>query len=437
MIGNHAPQPLLISSLLTHAERHHGEQQVVSRRVEGDTHRCSYRDLARRSRSLAAALGALGIGFADRVATLAWNGHRHLELAYAVSGSGAVLHALSPRMGTDQLAWTSRHAKDRILFFDVSFLPIVEVMATKATTITTFVALTDREHMPLASAGLRKLLCYEDLIDGHGGRFEWPVFDENSASSLCYTLGPGGVPKGVLYSHRSTLLQAFAAAQPDAFGCSAADTLLPVVPMSQGNAWGLPYVACMVGAKLALPGPWLDGDSLLKLVEAEGVTVSAAAPHVWRSVLSHAQSRGLGFGRLRRMIIDGALCPPAEGDAALPQRHEVQVLHAWGTTDTHALGAVCALKPGQMALGADQQLAVQPRQGRPAFGVEMKIVGDDGRELPHDGVSRGRLLMRGPWVAAGYYQDEDEAAGAPDVEGWFPTDELATIDPNGLLHFGR
>ena len=274
MLGQMMQQPLLISTLLTHAERHHGEREIVSRRVEGDLHRQTYRELAARSRRMANALAALGVGFGDRVATLAWNGYRHMELYYAVSGSGAVLHTLNPRLHADQVVWIADHAEDAVLCFDLTFLPLVEAIAPRVKTIRHFVAMTDRAHMP-ASTSIPNLFCYEELMADASDRFEWPSFDENTASSLCYTSGTTGNPKGALYSHRSTLLHTYAAALPDALNCSARDTILPVVPMFHVNAWGLPYVACMTGAKLVFPGPHLDGQSLHDLFESEVVTVPA------------------------------------------------------------------------------------------------------------------------------------------------------------------
>jgi acyl-CoA synthetase (AMP-forming)/AMP-acid ligase II len=428
MNGLMMQQPLLISTLLTHAERHHAEQQIVSRRVEGDLHRQTYRDLAQRARRLANALAARGIGFGDRVATLAWNGHRHMELYYTVSGSGAVLHTLNPRLHPDQVVWIADHAEDQVLFFDLTFLPLVEAIASRVSTIKAFVAMTDREHMP-ASSAVPNLLCYEELIDAHSPEFTWPSFDENSASSLCYTSGTTGNPKGALYSHRSTLLHTYAAALPDALNCSARDVILPVVPMFHVNAWGLPYVACMVGAKLVFPGPWLDGKSLHELFESEGVTVSAGVPTVWQGLLAHVEAHRLSFGTMRRTIIGGSACPPAMM-RAFQERYDVQVLHAWGMTEMSPLGTVCTLKPGQLQLCDDQRLEVQAKQGRVVFGVDMKIVGEDGRELAHDGMAAGELFVRGPWITSSYFKGE---GGDPLVDGWFPTGDVSTIDADGFM----
>jgi len=428
MLGSMMHQPLLISSLLTHAERHHGDQEVVSRRVEGDIHRYTYRELGARARRMANAVAALGVKFGDRVATLAWNGYRHMELYYAVSGSGAVLHTLNPRLHPDQVVWIADHAEDQVLFFDLSFLPVIEAVAKRVKTVKAFVAMTDRSRMP-ATTAIPNLLCYEDLLEAQLDKFDWPVFDENTASSLCYTSGTTGNPKGALYSHRSTLLHTFAAALPDGLSCSARDVILPVVPMFHVNAWGLPYAACMVGAKLVFPGPFLDGKSLHELFEAEGVTVSAGVPTVWQGLLAHVEANNLKFSTMRRTIIGGSACPPAMM-SAFQDRYHVEVLHAWGMTEMSPLGTACVLKPKQLALPPEERLMVQAKQGRAVFGVDMKIVGDDGAELPHDGKASGELLVRGPWIIREYFKAE---GGDPLRDGWFPTGDVATIDADGFM----
>ena len=290
MLGQMMQLPLLISSLIVHAERHHGEQEVVSRRVEGDIHRTTYREMAQRSRQMAKALGALGVKMGDRVATLAWNGHRHMELYYAVSGSGAVLHTLNPRLHPDQIVYIADHAEDQVLCFDMTFLPLIQAVCGRTKTVKHWVAMTSRAHMP-ADAKIPNLLCYEDLLEAQDDRFEWPSFDENTASSLCYTSGTTGNPKGVLYSHRSTVLHTFAISLPDALNVAASDSILPVVPMFHVNAWGLPYAACMNGAKLVFPGPGLDGKSLYELFESEKVTCSAGVPTVWQGAAGLRRSQ--------------------------------------------------------------------------------------------------------------------------------------------------
>ncbi|WP_088285122.1 3-(methylthio)propionyl-CoA ligase [Ideonella sp. A 288] len=433
MNGLMMQQPLLISSLLTHAERHHGDREIVSRRVEGDLHRQTYRELAARSRRMANAMAMLGVGFGDRVATLAWNGHRHMELYYAVSGSGAVLHTLNPRLHADQVVWIADHAEDQVLCFDLTFLPLVEAIAPRVKTIKAFVAMTDRAHMP-ATSSVPGLLCYEDLLDTSSPAFTWPLFDEHTASSLCYTSGTTGNPKGALYSHRSTLLHTFAAALPDSLNCSARDTILPVVPMFHVNAWGLPYVACMVGAKLVFPGPFLDGKSLHDLFEAEGVTVSAGVPTVWQGLLGHVEANDLSFSTMRRTIIGGSACPPAMM-RAFQERHDVQVLHAWGMTEMSPLGTACTFKARHDTMDAEGRFAVQAKQGRAVFGVDMKIVGDDGQALPHDGKASGELMVRGPWIIQDYFRSEGGSPLVPDDDGrgWFPTGDVSTIDADGFM----
>ena len=426
-------QQLLVSQLLVHAERHHATQQIVSRRVEGDIHRTTYAELARRSRQLASALLSLQVQPGSRVATLAWNGYRHLELYYAVSGSAAVLHTLNPRLHAEQLAYIADHAGDEVLFFDLSFLPLVEAVAPRLASVRAFVAMTDRAHMP-ASTSLPALLCYEELLEAGSPDFAWPDFDERSASSLCYTSGTTGNPKGVLYSHRSTMLHSYAAALPDALNCAARDVILPVVPMFHVNAWGLPYIACMVGAKLVFPGPALDGRSLFELIESEGVTLSAGVPTVWQGLLGYAKSQAARFTSMRRTIVGGAACPSAM-TREFQDDFGVQVLHAWGMTELSPLGTVCAFKPAHEALDSAQRLRLQQRQGRVVFGVDMKIVDDRGGEMPWDGTASGELLVRGPWVVERYFRDEggDPLVRDEQGRGWFPTGDVATIDASGMM----
>jgi len=424
--------PLLISSLIEHAERHHGDVEIVSRRVEGDIHRCTYRQLHGRSRQMANALAAQDLRPSDRVATLAWNGYRHLELYFAVSGSGAVLHTINPRLHPEQIAWIVNHAEDRLLFFDLTFLPIIEAIAPHCRTVRRFVAMADRAKMPAASKV--DLLCYEDLVDTHSDRFTWPVFDERAASSLCYTSGTTGNPKGVLYSHRSTLLHAYASVAPDALNLSSRDTVLPVVPMFHVNAWGLPYSSTMSGAKLVMPGPNLDGKSLYELFEAERVTVSAGVPTVWQGLLAHTEANNLSFTTMNRTVIGGSACPPAM-TRLFEDKYGVQVLHAWGMTEMSPLGTVCSFKAKHEASSTEDKRALQAKQGRVIFGVDMKIVGEDGGELPWDGKAFGNLLVRGPWVLKEYYRGEggnplqDDEAG----RGWFPTGDVVTIDADGYM----
>ena len=433
MNGSMMQVPLLISSLLVHAERHHGEREVVSRRVEGDIHRTTFRELASRSRRMANALARLGIKSGERVATLAWNGYRHLEVYYAASGSGAVLHTLNPRLHPDQVVYIADHAEDQVIFFDVTFLPLIEAVAARLATVKHFVALTDRAHMPPASK-IPGLLCYEELLEAENDSFAWPEFDENHASSLCYTSGTTGNPKGVLYSHRSTVLHTFAIALPDALNLSARDTILPVVPMFHVNAWGLPYAACMTGAKLVFPGPGLDGKSLYELFETERVTLSAGVPTVWQGLLGYVQSNDLKFSTMRRTIIGGSACPPAMMKT-FQDGYGVSVLHAWGMTEMSPVGTVAILKGTQLDKSPEERLAIQAKQGRAVYGVDLKIVDDQGDELPWDGKTSGEMMVRGPWVVSKYFRNEGgdpivvDAAG----QGWFPTGDVAAIDADGFM----
>jgi 3-(methylthio)propionyl---CoA ligase len=308
-------------------------------------------------------------------------------------------------------------------------LPLIESVAPRVTSPKFFVAMTDRAHMPRNHGLGSRLLCYEDLIDGHKAKFDWPLFDENSASSLCYTSGTTGNPKGVLYSHRSTLLHTFAAALPDSLNCSARDTILPVVPMFHVNAWGLPYIACMVGAKLVFPGPALDGKSLYQLIEEEQVTLSAGVPTVWQGLLSHVESVEGSFSSMRRTIIGGAPCPTAM-TAAFQKGHHVDVLHAWGMTELSPVGTVCSFKAHQGALPETERYALQAKQGRSVFGIDMKIVDAAGKDLPWDGIAAGDLLVRGHWVTREYFGGE---YASPLHDGWFPTGDVAKIDTDGFM----
>ena len=428
MLGLMQSQQLLISSLIEFADRHHHEGEVVSRRVEGDIHRCTYRDLAQRSRKAAHALDQMELAFGDRVATLAWNGYRHLELYFGVSGSGRVLHTLNPRLHPDQIVWIANHAQDQVLCFDMTFLPIVKAVHSRCTTIKHFIALCDADKLP-TDTGIPGLQSYEAWIAPHATSYEWPEFDENCASSMCYTSGTTGNPKGALYSHRSTILHAWAGALPDALNMSARDSVLPVVPMFHVNAWGLPYSAAMTGAKLVFPGPAMDGKSIFELIESEKVSFAAGVPTVWQMMLGHMQQGDLRFSTLKRTVIGGSACPPAM-ITAFNDVYGVEVLHAWGMTEMSPLGTVCTLKNKHMAMASEEKMTVRLKQGRALYGVDMKIVDEAGAELPWDGKAYGDLLVKGPWVISEYYQGE---GGSPLVDGWFPTGDVATIDADGYM----
>ncbi|MFD2298421.1 3-(methylthio)propionyl-CoA ligase [Paracidovorax citrulli] len=432
MLGLMQSQPLLISTLVEFAERHHGDAQIVSRRVEGDIHRYTYRDMAARARHLANTLDAEGLAASARVASLAWNGYRHLEMYYGVSGSGRVLHTINPRLHPDQVAWIVNHAEDEVLCFDLTFLPIVQAVHAKCPSVRRWVALCDADRLP-EGTGIPQLTSYESWIGAASSDYAWPEFDENSASSLCYTSGTTGHPKGVLYSHRSSVLHAYAAALPDVMGLSASDSVLPVVPMFHVNAWGIPYSAPLTGCKLVFPGPALDGKSVYDLMDAEGVTFAAGVPTVWQMLLQHVRSIGARFGKLRRTVIGGSACPPAMIEA-FQNEYGVRVLHAWGMTEMSPLGTLCSLKNKHLDLPEQERMKILLKQGRAIYGVDMKIVDGEGRELPWDGKTYGDLLVKGPWIVDRYYRS-DESPLVPDAQGrgWFPTGDVATIDPDGYM----
>ncbi|MFL6580478.1 MAG: 3-(methylthio)propionyl-CoA ligase [Burkholderiales bacterium] len=424
--------PLLISSLIEHAARHHGDTEIVSRLVEGGIHRYTYRDSHRRARQLAGALSALGVKAGDRVGTLAWNGYRHLEAFYGISGMGAIMHTINPRLFPEQIAYIANHAEDSYVLFDLTFVPLIEKLAPACKTVKGWIVMTDQAHMP--KAGIPNLLCYEDLIQAQAGDYEWPQFDERTASSLCYTSGTTGNPKGVLYSHRSTVLHAYAAALPDALNVSARDVMLPVVPMFHANAWALPYSCALVGAKMVLPGAQLDGKSLYELFETEHVTVSAGVPTVWLALLQHMGQNKLRFSTMNRTVIGGSACPPAM-IKSFQDYYGVQVLHAWGMTEMSPIGTVSILKAKHLTLSTDHRYAIQNKQGRVVYGVDMKIVGDDGKELPWEGKAFGNLLVRGPWISKGYFKGEGGDPLRLDSKGvaWFPTGDVGTIDADGYM----
>jgi acyl-CoA synthetase (AMP-forming)/AMP-acid ligase II len=428
LMGQMMSQPLLISSIIKHADRYFGKNEIVSRRVEGDIHRYTYHDCHVRARKLANALGGLGVKMGDRVATMAWNGYRHLEAYYAVSGSGAVLHTLNPRLFPEQIAYIANHAEDQYLIFELTFLPLIEAVAQHCKTIKGYILMCDRDRMPAQSA-IPNLMCYEDLIASNSDEYEWPLFDENSASSLCYTSGTTGNPKGALYSHRSTMLHSYASTMPDALNVSGRDSVLPVVPMFHVNAWGLPYSVPLTGAKMVFPGPSLDGKSLYELFESEKVTFSAGVPTVWLGVLNHVAQNNLTFSTFKRTVIGGSACPPAMMKT-LRHKYGIEVVHAWGMTEMSPLGTCATLQAHHYDLPEERQQAMLEKQGHVIFGVDMKIVDDAGQELPWDGKTYGNLLVKGPWVIQEYYKGE---GGDVLEDGWFPTGDVATIDDDGYM----
>jgi len=426
-------QPLLISSLLEHAALNHGDTEIVSRTVEGPdkdgagaVHRYTYADAQKRAKQLAQALARLGVGMGDRVGTLAWNGYRHFELYFGVSGMGAVIHTINPRLFPEQLVFIVNHAEDRYVCFDLTFTPLVEKLAPLCKAVKGWVAMTDRAHMP--QAAIPNLLCYEELIAAESGDIRWPSFDENTAAGLCYTSGTTGNPKGVLYAHRSTILHAYAASLPDVFNCSARTVILPVVPMFHVNAWSIPYLAPLNGAKLVFPGAGLDGKSLYELFEAEKVTTTAGVPTVWLGLLAFMKQNKFKFSTLKTAVVGGSAAPPAM-ITSFRDDFGVTCQHAWGMTEMSPLGSLCTLKGKHAALAPEKRFELECKQGRAIFGVEMKIVDGDGKDLPRDGKAFGDLMVRGPWVLREYFKE----GGNPLRDGWFPTGDVATIDPDGFM----
>jgi fatty-acyl-CoA synthase len=433
MQGLMMDMPLLISSILQHAARHHGDTEIVSRRVEGDIHRYTYAQCEQRARRMASALTHLGAQPGERVATLAWNGYRHVEIYYAAGGMGSVVHTINPRLHPEQLAWIVNHAGDRFFAFDITFLPIIEAIAPHCPQVKAWIAMVDADRQPVSDK-IPNLLNYETLMAQGADDWQWPELDERSAVALCYTSGTTGNPKGALYSHRSTVLHAYAAALPDAMGASARDSILPVVPMFHVNAWGLPYVCPMVGAKLVLPGPALDGKSIYELFEAEGVTYSAGVPTVWLGLLQYVSANNLRFSTLTRTVIGGSACPPAM-IRTFRETYGVDVIHAWGMTELSPLGTLSRLQNRHLALSTEEQQKIFAKQGHVIFGIDMKIVGEEGGELPWDGSTYGNLLVRGPWVLREYFRGEggDPLVYDEQGRGWFPTGDVATIDAQGYM----
>ena len=419
--------PLMISSLITHAAQQSGDTEIVSKRVEGDIHRTTWGEVELRSRKLALAFARLGCEPGDRVGTLAWNGYRHLEIYYGTSGSGLVCHTVNPRLFPQQVSWIINDAADRVVCFDLNLLPLVEKVVADCPKVQHWVLMTDRAHMP-ADSLIPNLRCYEELVEAEDGVYAWPVFDETTASSICYTSGTTGDPKGAVYTHRSTLLHSYGAAMPDCMNVRAVDVVLPVVPMFHVNAWGLPYTMAMVGCKVVFPGPHLDGKSLYELMEAEQVTFSAGVPTVWMGLLNHVQTNGLKFSSFKSTVIGGAACPASMIDT-FEDQYGVEVVHAWGMTELSPLGTLSRLRGKHLGLPKEAQRKVLSRQGKALYGIEMRIVDGDGTVLPWDGEAFGDLEVRGHWVIDRYFGEEK----SPLHDGWFPTGDVSTIDADGYM----
>ena len=431
MLGLMQDRPLLISSLVEHAATFHPTTEIVSRLPEGTVHRTNWRDMCFLSRQVAQAMQVLGVQAGDRVGTLAWNSYRHLSLYYGVSGSGAVLHTVNPRLFPEQIDYIINHAEDQVLFFDVGFAPLVAQLAPSLKSVKHYVVMTDRAHMP--ELDLPNLHCFDELMAAQSTRFTWPEFEERSASSLCYTSGTTGNPKGVLYSHRSTMLHTLMELAPDTFGISSAETLLLIVPMFHANAWGAPYAAAMVGAKLVLPGPHLDGESIFNLMLQERVTFSQGVPTVWLMLFQYLDAhpeldpKSLG---VKRVGIGGAAVARSMLER-FEQQFGAEVVQGWGMTETSPIGVISKLLPKHAQVSAEDLVKTKLKQGRGVWGVDLKIVDEHGQALPWDGVAFGHLHLRGPWVTSGYFKSE--GGQVLDAEGFFPTGDVATIDPDGYL----
>ena len=425
MQGLMQDHPLLVSSLIRHADRHHGATEIVSRTIEGPIHRTNFRATHARARQLATALARLGVGTSDRVATLAWNGYRHLEIYLAAAGMGAICHTVNPRLYREQVAYIVNHADNSYVFFDLTFAALVEAIRPQCPRVKGWVAMTDAAHMGQAPA---ESLCYERLLAGESDAYEWPLLDERMAAGLCYTSGTTGAPKGVLYSHRSTVLHTYAGALVDSIAISARDVVLPVVPMFHVNAWGIPYICLLTGAKMVMPGAALDGKSLCALFEDERVTFSAGVPTVWLGALQFLKETGGRFSTLKRVLVGGSACPPAI-IRSLEVEHGIEMLHGWGMTEMSPVGTVAQLTAKHCDASQDERLALKAKQGRAIPGVDFKIVDAEGRELPWDGTTFGDLLVRGPWIASGYFNEPQ----SPLVDGWFPTGDVVTVDRDGFI----
>jgi 3-(methylthio)propionyl---CoA ligase len=427
MLGLMQDWPLLCHRIIDHAAIQHADRQVISRSIEGPIQTTNYRQIRQRALQVAKRLEKDGIKLGDRVATLAWNTWRHMEAWYGILGIGAIYHTVNPRLFKDQICWIVNHAEDRMMFVDLTFLPMLEKYAEGLPTIERYVVLTDKAHMPQTT--LRNAVAYEEWITEVDSDFAWKSFDENTAAGMCYTSGTTGNPKGVLYSHRSNVLHAFMASLPDAKGISARDVVMPVVPLFHANCWSLAFSTPLTGATLVFPGAKLDGASIYELLDTCKVTFTAAVPTVWLMLIAHLEATGAELPYLKRVVIGGSACPRAMTQT-FQEKYGVEVIHAWGMTEMSPLGSLCTMKPEYAELTGDARLDIQMKQGHAPFGVEMKIADDNGRDLPWDGKTFGRLKVRGPAVARAYYRDPTPIL---DDQGFFDTGDVSTMDPQGYI----
>jgi acyl-CoA synthetase (AMP-forming)/AMP-acid ligase II len=428
MLGKMQDWPLLVSKLIDHAAIAHGRREIVTNTVEGGIHRYTWADAQQRSKKLARGLERLGLKQGDRVATLAWNTHRHLECWYGISGSGMVCHTLNPRLFVDQLDYIINHAEDAAIFFDISFTPIIEKLLPRIKTVKHLIALTDRAHQPHIPGV--DILAYEDLIAAESGEYDWRRLDENTPCGLCYTSGTTGNPKGVLYTHRSNVIHTYGACMQDTMSMSSTTVVMPVVPMFHANAWGVPLTAAAVGAKIVFGGPAFDAPTLHKMILDEGVNFTAAVPTVWLAMLQHLEATGGQLGKLKTVTIGGSAVPRVMIEK-FQKNYGVRVSHAWGMTEMSPLGSIGSLTSEVLEMDEERQVDIQCKQGRTIFGVEMKITDDDGKELPRDGKAFGHLMVRGPWIVGQYFKGD--GGDILDKDGYFDTGDVATIDPMGYM----
>lgn len=429
MLGNMMFQPLLISSMIEHAGRYHADTEVISKNTDTSITVTNWGEIHQNSKRFANALQQLGLAQGDRVATIAWNNHRHLESWYAISGSGLVCHTINPRLFPEQLIFIINDAADRVVLFDKTFVPLIKAVKALLTSVEHFICLDAAD--PAVREAIPEVQFYDDLIAGQNAEFEWPTLDENSASSLCYTSGTTGNPKGVLFSHRSTVLHSYAIILPDSLNVSAADIMLPVVPMFHVNAWGTPYAAAMVGCTLVLPGPGLDGASLVNLIDTYQVSVALGVPTIWQGLIAAANQSGSKLESLKRNVVGGSACPPAML-RAFKEQFNCETIHAWGMTEISPLGTANQLKTKHLHLSDEEKLQIRLSQGRPPFGVDLRLTDAEKgmHEIERDGQTTGNLQVKGHWVISHYFGKEESALTA---DGWFDTGDIATLDQDGFM----
>jgi fatty-acyl-CoA synthase len=420
-------RPMLVSGIIEHGAAQFGDVEIASRETHGPMFRYTYAQCATRARKLANALAGLGLQPGSAVGSIAWNNHRHVEAYYGVSGSGMVMHTCNPRLQPQQLIYIINHAEDAVMLFDATFAPLVKGIAAHCPGVKAWVCLSDEANMPVID-GLENLMCYETLIAPHSEQFDWPEFDERTGAALCYTSGTTGNPKGVMYSHRALVLNAMTGCMPAVLGASTRDSVLPVVPMFHINAWCIPYGTPMIGARLVLPGPRLDGASLYELMESERVTISAGVPTIWMAMMQYLEQNKLKFSTMRRTLVGGSAMPQAL-IAKFADEYDVEVRHGWGMTETTAAATTSMLNASDLGLPSEQRHAIVAKQGKSIYGIEIKVVDEKGATLPRDGMSQGELLVRGQWVVSAYYKAGQSAL----VDGWFPTGDIATIEANGRM----